>query len=100
MPTHSKQPQTFYLEWRDALRKSGLRSCIKFVLHEIAFNGGPDGTDIRVSQQRIADHTGLDRSTVNQMIGEAVQAGFLEVTEPGRQGRSNTYRLRLPAPSK
>jgi DNA-binding MarR family transcriptional regulator len=100
MPTRNKPPQTFYLQWRDAIRKSKLRACIKTVLHELGFHSDPDGQHVSASQQRIAEHTGLDRSTVNQMIGEAIEAGYLEIIEPGRQGRSNVYRLRLPDASK
>jgi len=87
----------YLFQWRDTVRKSGLRSTVRLVLHEIGFFADADGRSVFPSQQLIADNTGLDRSTVNKLIKEAVEEGFLEIYKrKSVKWSANSYRLTIP----
>ena len=71
----SEQSREFYLKWRDSVRTDpALRASIKSVLQEIGFCADEEGI-ATVSQRIVSEHTGLTRSTVNQLCKEALQTG-------------------------
>lgn len=89
--------QKFLFRWRDAVRGSSLRSSVRLVLHELGFFADTDGRGVFPSQQKVADNTGLNRSSVNKLIKEAVETGFIEIDKrKSTKWSANSYRLKIP----
>lgn len=95
-------PERARQEWRDAIRSpDGPESpTMRWVLWMLSTYMKPDGSRCFVGAERLAEHTGLTKRTVEEQLRRAEGDGWVEREVSGREGRGwrlMSYRPALPA---
>lgn len=91
----SSRPWRF--RWEDAVRRqSKLPLPAIAVLLNLSSYGDPDGSNVRPTQERVADDLGVDLRTVQRWLKVAHEGGWLTTVTKGRPGRANVYGLTMP----
>lgn len=92
--------QPLIIKWDQAFNRNGDKSLPRQVGNVIRLYMNNDTLEGYVSQQRLADDTGLTDHQVRRQIDALELAGWVEVTTaPEKRGKvPNTYRLLFPNP--
>lgn len=92
------KPAPHKVLWEKAvLRGSGLPLPAIGVVMALASYGDADGSNVRPTQERLADDLGCNVRTVRKWLDVAEGAGWIEKTREGRSGLASLYLLKIPS---
>ncbi|SCF45001.1 helix-turn-helix domain-containing protein [Micromonospora mirobrigensis] len=93
----SGKPAPHKVVWEKAvLRGSGLPLPAIGVVMALASYGDADGSNVRPTQERLADDLGCNVRTVRKWLDLAEESGWIKKTREGRSGLASLYLLTIP----